>query len=55
MVQRLGAHPGKVALTFDDGPDPHWTAKILDVLKAKGAVASFFVIGENMEACGRAW
>ena len=50
VVQRLGAHPGDVALTFDDGPDPHWTAKILDILKAKGAPATFFVIGENMEA-----
>ena len=50
VVQRLGAHPGEVALTFDDGPDPHWTAKILDILKAKHAPATFFVIGENMEA-----
>ena len=50
VVQRLGAHPGDVALTFDDGPDPHWTAKILDILKAKNAPATFFVIGENMEA-----
>jgi cellulose synthase/poly-beta-1,6-N-acetylglucosamine synthase-like glycosyltransferase/peptidoglycan/xylan/chitin deacetylase (PgdA/CDA1 family)/spore germination protein YaaH len=49
VVQRLGAHPGKVALTFDDGPDPRWTAKILDILKAKNAPATFFVIGENME------
>ena len=49
VVQRLGAHPGDVALTFDDGPDPHWTAKILDILKAKAAPATFFVIGENME------
>ena len=49
VVQRLGAHPGDVALTFDDGPDPHWTPRILDILKAKGAPATFFVIGENME------
>ena len=50
VVQRLGARPGQVALTFDDGPDPHWTAKILDILKAKNVPATFFVIGENMEA-----
>ena len=50
VVQRLGAHPGEVALTFDDGPDPHWTAKILDILKARHAPATFFVIGQNMEA-----
>jgi cellulose synthase/poly-beta-1,6-N-acetylglucosamine synthase-like glycosyltransferase/peptidoglycan/xylan/chitin deacetylase (PgdA/CDA1 family)/spore germination protein YaaH len=49
VVQRLGAHPGEVALTFDDGPDPHWTPRILDILKAKQAPATFFVIGENME------
>ena len=50
VVQRLGAHPGEVALTFDDGPDPHWTPRILDILKAKHAPATFFVIGEHMEA-----
>ena len=49
VIQRFGAHPGWVALTFDDGPDPQWTAKILDVLKAKQAPATFFVIGQNME------
>ncbi len=49
VVQRYGAHPGLVALTFDDGPDPRWTPKILDILKAKHAPATFFVIGENMQ------
>ncbi len=42
--------PGKLALTFDDGPDPDWTPKILDILKAKGVQASFFIIGENAQA-----
>jgi cellulose synthase/poly-beta-1,6-N-acetylglucosamine synthase-like glycosyltransferase/spore germination protein YaaH/peptidoglycan/xylan/chitin deacetylase (PgdA/CDA1 family) len=46
-IQQLGADPKKVALTFDDGPDPTWTPKILDVLKAKQAPATFFVIGES--------
>ena len=46
-IQRAGYRPGFVALTFDDGPDPHWTPRILDVLKAKGVHATFFVIGEN--------
>jgi cellulose synthase/poly-beta-1,6-N-acetylglucosamine synthase-like glycosyltransferase/spore germination protein YaaH/peptidoglycan/xylan/chitin deacetylase (PgdA/CDA1 family) len=49
VVQRYGAHPGLVALTFDDGPDPRWTPKLLDILKAKHAPATFFVIGENMQ------
>ena len=37
---------------FDDGPDPRWTPKILDILKQKHAPATFFVIGEpaNQEA-----
>ena len=48
VIQRYGAHPGWVALTFDDGPDPRWTPKILDILKQKQANATFFVIGENM-------
>ncbi|HUO21333.1 MAG TPA: polysaccharide deacetylase family protein [Caulobacteraceae bacterium] len=48
VIQRYGAHPGWVALTFDDGPDPRWTPKILDILKDKQAPATFFVIGENM-------
>ena len=34
-----------VALTFDDGPDPDWTPKILDVLKKEKVPATFFVIG----------
>ena len=49
VIQRYGAHPGLVALTFDDGPDPRWTAKILDILKVKHAPATFFAIGENMQ------
>ncbi len=44
-VGRYGYSPNKVALTFDDGPDPQWTPKILDVLKAKNATATFFLIG----------
>ena len=49
VIQRYGWHPGWVALTFDDGPDGRWTPKILDILKAKHANATFFVIGENMQ------
>ncbi len=44
-VGRYGYSPNKVALTFDDGPDPEWTPKILDVLKQKHATATFFLIG----------
>ena len=37
----------KIALSFDDGPDATYTPKILDVLKAKKAPATFFVIGSS--------
>jgi cellulose synthase/poly-beta-1,6-N-acetylglucosamine synthase-like glycosyltransferase/spore germination protein YaaH/peptidoglycan/xylan/chitin deacetylase (PgdA/CDA1 family) len=50
VVTRYGYHPGWVALTFDDGPDGRWTPKILDILKAKHANATFFAIGEHMQA-----
>ena len=49
VIERYGWHPRWVALTFDDGPDGQWTPKILDILKAKHANATFFVIGENMQ------
>jgi cellulose synthase/poly-beta-1,6-N-acetylglucosamine synthase-like glycosyltransferase/spore germination protein YaaH/peptidoglycan/xylan/chitin deacetylase (PgdA/CDA1 family) len=44
-VGRYAYSPNKVAITFDDGPDPQWTPKILDVLKEKHATATFFLIG----------
>ncbi|RGC68999.1 Peptidoglycan-N-acetylmuramic acid deacetylase PdaC [Micromonospora sp. MW-13] len=39
-----------VALTFDDGPDPIWTPKILDQLRRAGAKATFCVIGTRARA-----
>ncbi|MEU1934053.1 glycosyltransferase [Streptomyces coeruleorubidus] len=35
----------RLVLTFDDGPDPVWTPKVLDVLKKHDAHAVFFVTG----------
>lgn len=40
-----GPAPRTVALTFDDGPDPEWTPRILDVLREHGAHATFFAVG----------
>jgi len=40
----------KVALTFDDGPDPVVTPAVLDVLARHGARATFFVIGKSLAA-----
>jgi peptidoglycan/xylan/chitin deacetylase (PgdA/CDA1 family) len=39
-----------VVLTFDDGPDPTSTPRVLDVLEAAKAKATFFVIGKKAEA-----
>ena len=39
----------QVAITFDDGPDPRWTPKILDILKGADVKAAFFLVGANAE------
>lgn len=46
----LAERPGDrvVALTFDDGPDPHWTPRVLDLLRRHGAVATFCVVGSQV-------
>ncbi len=40
----------KVALTFDDGPSPIWTEKLLEGLRERDVKATFFVTGSNVEA-----
>ena len=42
--------PKRIALTFDDGPDGRYTPELLDGLKKRNVRATFFVIGENIEA-----
>jgi cellulose synthase/poly-beta-1,6-N-acetylglucosamine synthase-like glycosyltransferase/peptidoglycan/xylan/chitin deacetylase (PgdA/CDA1 family)/spore germination protein YaaH len=50
VVQRFGSDdPGKVAITFDDGPDPRYTNAILDTLASRGAKATFFVVGRQAD------
>lgn len=39
----------KVALTFDDGPDPLYTPQVLDVLKKHNVPATFFLLGKRVE------
>lgn len=39
-----------LALTFDDGPHPELTPKLLDLLRAEGVRATFYVVGRNVEA-----
>lgn len=41
--------PGRIALTFDDGPHPRWTPQVLEALARHRAVATFFVRGDNLE------
>lgn len=40
----------EIALTFDDGPDPAITPRVLDLLDAREARATFFCIGRRVEA-----
>ncbi len=39
----------KIAITFDDGPHPYYTEQLLDGLKERGVVATFFVTGEHAQ------
>ena len=46
-IHRNGVGTGKVALSFDDGPHPTYTAEILEILKENGVKSTFFVVGQN--------
>ncbi len=39
-----------IAITFDDGPDPVLTPRLLDLLKQRGIHATFFLVGKNVAA-----
>jgi peptidoglycan-N-acetylglucosamine deacetylase len=48
VLQRYGYGPDihrTISLTFDDGPDPVWTPRLLDLLSEHGVPATFFVTG----------
>lgn len=49
VLSRLPTREPVVALTFDDGPDPVFTPRILEVLARHGARATFFVLGSRAE------
>jgi peptidoglycan-N-acetylglucosamine deacetylase len=49
-VVRSGPPGSGVALTFDDGPHPEWTPRILDALASHGVAATFFCVGDNAAA-----
>ncbi|KYD25314.1 polysaccharide deacetylase family protein [Parageobacillus toebii] len=46
-IYRKGTQPGMIALTFDDGPDPYYTPRLLDLLKKHQVKATFFVVGKK--------
>src|SRR6202051_3167383 len=48
-VARYGYSKNELSITFDDGPDPEWTPKILDVLKRERVPGTFFLIGIQAE------
>ena len=50
VVERNGGtNQKRLALTFDDGPDPRYTPKVLDILSEKHVPAAFFIVGVNAE------
>lgn len=50
IVLRGPGTENKIALTFDDGPDPRFTPQVLDILKQYNVPATFFVMGARAEA-----
>jgi cellulose synthase/poly-beta-1,6-N-acetylglucosamine synthase-like glycosyltransferase/peptidoglycan/xylan/chitin deacetylase (PgdA/CDA1 family)/spore germination protein YaaH len=49
VIKKYGYAPKKIVLTFDDGPDPEFTPRILDILKREKVPAAFFVVGSMAE------
>lgn len=49
LVDRVDTQTAFVALTLDDGPTAQFTPEVLDILKARSAVATFYLIGREAE------
>ena len=49
VIDGAGVHEPVVAITFDDGPSPDTTPRILDALRAADARATFFILGRHAE------
>ena len=49
IVSKILTNRKVVALTFDDGPNPKTTPRVLAILEAKQVKATFFVLGENID------
>lgn len=50
LVNRVETEEKVIALTFDDGPTPGFTKRVLDILEAEQVRATFFLVGEFIEA-----
>jgi len=50
VVRRGNTRGLKLALTFDDGPHPQYTPKLVEILKAAKVPATFFMIGHMAES-----
>ncbi len=48
VFTRGPAWTGSIALTFDDGPHPTYTPRLLEILKAEGVPATFFLLGDRV-------
>lgn len=46
-IRRGRRGDGRIALTFDDGPDPEWTPRVLELLARHEARATFFLVGRR--------
>ena len=49
LVQQTMEEPPRVALTFDDGPNSKYTPMLLEGLRKRNILATFFLVGENIE------
>ena len=52
VISRVDGVPDRFALTFDDGPSPTWTPRVLKVLARAGARATFFPLAPNLRRHG---
>ena len=48
LIWDIPGKSGKIYLTFDDGPIPEITPKVLDILERHNAKATFFCVGDNV-------
>ncbi|MDN4075806.1 polysaccharide deacetylase family protein [Fictibacillus terranigra] len=49
-IMKSGNNQFQIALTFDDGPHPEYTEKLLDLLGSYQASAAFFIVGERAQS-----